>query len=234
MIKALAIKELREIAWILAIGAAAYACMVGLIISLSMTQGLLAIPGLRRFLQSIATYGSDRSLPFVQGSFTTHYWVISFVLVVAIAFRQSLGENRRGTYCFLLHRPLSRTSVFITKLVVGLGLFLFVAALPLLALGTWAATPGTHPGPFEWSMTLPAWKIWASMSIAYLATFLCGIRQARWRGSRLAPFAAMTLPLLLLAAPLPMPWLTGSLSILLIGALLLNCILWAAATRDFA
>ena len=233
MIRALAIKELREIAWIVAIALAAYGCVVGLIISPAMVRGFGALPMFPTSMRPDIIYAADRLFPFVQGNFYSHYGVISFVLAAAVGFRQSLGENRHGTYCFLLHRPMERRALFLTRILVGLGLLLFVAALPVLVLGIWAATPGTHPSPFEWSMTFPSWKVWGALTIIYLATFLCGIRQARWRGSRLAPLVAIAIPMLFVCAfPL---WLFVSLPVLIFTvAFLLTSNLWVIATRDFS
>ncbi len=234
MIRALAIKELREIAWIVVIGLAAYAYVVGMIVSPTVARGFGLLPGFYTLMGEMTGYWSDRQFPFVQGNFNTHYWMISFVLVVALAFRQSLGESRGGTYCFLLHRPLARRTVFLTKTMVGVGLYWLIGAMPVLVLGFWAATPGTHPSPFEWSTTFTTWKIWASMPIAYLAAFLCGVRQARWLGSRLVPLAAIAVPLFLLAAPIPWWWFIGGMTLVAVTTLLVTSILWAGKTRDFA
>ena len=39
-------------------------------------------------------------------------------------------------------------------------------AVPILVYGCWAATPGTHAIPFEWSMTVPIWGGWLAMTIS--------------------------------------------------------------------
>ncbi len=96
----------------------------------------------------------------------------------------------RGTYLFLLHRPAPHQKIFLEKIATGLVLMMFVAAVPLLGYGAWADLPGTHPTPFEWDMTLPAWSIWVCLPVVYLGAFLAGLRPAMWRGTRLLPLFA--------------------------------------------
>ena len=86
----------------------------------------------------------------------------------------------------------------------GAGLYLAFSAVPILVYAWWAATPGTHAGPFEWSMTLPAWQLWLSITAIYLAAFLVGMRPARWIGSRLLPLVAVGLFVLLLQISHPL------------------------------
>jgi hypothetical protein len=62
-----------------------------------------------------------------------------------------------------------------------------LGAAMILAYALWAATPGTHASPFYWSMTKPAWQVWFALPAVYMAAFVCGVRPARWYGSRLLP-----------------------------------------------
>lgn len=227
MIRALAIKELREIGWIAAIGLAAYLFVVGAIISPGFARGMGDAPGFG------SLFSQDRLFPFVHGSFAAAYTVISLVMVLAFGVRQTVGEAQGGTFSYLLHRPITWRSVFFTKMAVGVGLYLVVASLPVFILAAWAATPGTHPSPFEWSMTVPTWKTWIAAPIFYLATFLCGIRPAHWFGTRLLPLPAVVLPILVVVS-VP-AWLLVGLPVLLLTiALLLTSTLWVGATRDFS
>ena len=45
---------------------------------------------------------------------------------------------------FLMHRPMSRTAIILTKLLPGAGLLLACTRLPILIYAAWAATPATH------------------------------------------------------------------------------------------
>ena len=89
-------------------------------------------------------------VPFVEDNFLTMYLFIGVALAIALGFRQSAWEPSQGTALYLLHLPLARRTIFVTKLVTGIGLLLVCTLLPILIYATWAAMPGTHPGPFEW------------------------------------------------------------------------------------
>jgi len=160
------------------------------------------------------------------------YASIGVALAIALGFRQSAWEPSQGTALYLLHLPLHRHTIFLTILSSGIGLQLVCTLLPILIYATWAAVPGTHPAPFEWSMTGPALHIWLLMPLVYLGAFAAGIRRARWFGSRLLPLASVAVP----AFPLgfvPHWWLIAFPMLLLVAAVLLSDILLEAGTRDF-
>ena len=113
-----------------------------------------------------------------------------------------------------------------------MAILLFCTLLPILIYAAWAATPGTHAGPFEWSMTATAFHVWLQLSLAYLGAFACGIRPARWFGSRLLPLVAAAVPGMFLFL-MPYWWLTAFPLLLLTGAIFVSDILWVAETRDF-
>ena len=98
--------------------------------------------------------------------------VIGAALAITLGFRQSAWEPSRGTALYLLHLPLGRRAIIVTKLLTGVGLLLGCTLLPILIYATWAAIPGTHPGPFEWSMTGPAFRLWLLMPLV-LSRGLC-------------------------------------------------------------
>jgi hypothetical protein len=104
--------------------------------------------------------------------------------------------------------------------------------LPILVYALWAAMPGTHPGPFEWSMTRPAFQVWLLMPLVYLAAFASGIRPARWFGSRLLPLfsVAFTCTILTLISRW---WLIAFPLFVLVAAAYVSDILWEAETRDY-
>jgi ABC-type transport system involved in multi-copper enzyme maturation permease subunit len=174
-------------------------------------------------------------VPFVEGQFVTVLFFIGAALAITLGFRQSAWEPSQGTALYLLHLPLDRRTIFLTKLFTGIGLLLACTLLPILIYATWAAMPGTHPGPFEWSMTGPAFEIWLLMPLLYLGAFASGIRPARWFGSRLLPLVsvAFTGTLLAWATWVAPSWLVALPLLLLVAATLVSDILWEAETRDF-
>jgi hypothetical protein len=220
MFKAMLYKELREAAGIAAIALALFFYFT----VKAMRHDLLP------WFASRINYEAE--IPFVGSSFLTSFGLISAALAIALGFRQSVGESIHGTWLFLLHRPVARRKLIGVKLLAGVGVYLVCAAAAILALACWAATPGTHASPFEWSMTAPAWKVWLTMPIVYLAAFLSGIRPARWVGTRLLPLAAIGA----LAALIPyLPWwpLCGLGLIVLLCVMLVGNIFYVAEVRDF-
>jgi hypothetical protein len=178
--KALVFKELREIAGIAAI---ALVCYVALVANLMGAKVFSFAPGIPDGTEEIPFAGSD---------FSNLYSLVTYALAAVIAFRQSAVESSRGTFLFLLHRPLSRDAIVLTKLAAGLGVLVASSCLPIVVYGWWAAIPGHHASPFEWSMTLPAWGV--ALCVApwiYFGAFLSGIRPARWFGTRLLPLLAI-------------------------------------------
>jgi ABC-type transport system involved in multi-copper enzyme maturation permease subunit len=171
-------------------------------------------------------------VPFVQDNLAGWYFFIGIVLALTLGFRQSAWEPSQGTALYLLHLPLPRRTIVLTKLLTGIGLLLACTLLPILIYATWAATPGTHPGPFEWTMTGPAFRIWLVMPLVYLGAFASGIRPARWFGSRLLPLVAVAFPATLVFA-LPYWWLIGLPLLVLVAAVLVGVILWETEARDF-
>ena len=171
-------------------------------------------------------------VPFVGDQFLSLLGCVGAALAIALGFRQSAWEPSQGTALYLLHLPLRRRTIFLTKLVTGIGILLLCTLVPILLYATWAAAPGTHAGPFEWSMTAPAFGIWLFPPLVYLGAFASGIRPARWFGSRLLPLVAAGIASLL-ASLAPRAWFIALPLLLLIAALFVSDILWEAETRDF-
>ena len=226
MVGAIVRKELREVRAFAAIALALYA------VSLIRLTGKLSplLTALMGWMPGMDAESAD--VPFVDDYFLEHFFFIGMALALALGFRQSAWEPSQGTALYLLHLPLARQTIFVTKLVTGIGLLLLCTLLPILIYAAWAAMPGTHPGPFEWMMTGPALRVWLLMPLVYLGAFASGIRPARWFGSRLLPLAAVALPTTLSYA-VPLWWLIGFPLLLLVAAVLLSDILWEAETRDF-
>jgi hypothetical protein len=71
-----------------------------------------------------------------------------------LGFLQVFAEAQGDKRSLLLHRPLSRSQIFLAKASVGVGLYLLALGIPFaLAVGL-AATPGHIAEPFSWPMTL--------------------------------------------------------------------------------
>jgi hypothetical protein len=228
MFRAIALKELREI-WSFA--ALAVALFAGLVCNqIGKWNALLNlflgwIPGLK-------PCACPSLFPFLHDSFQTPFTFVAAALAIVLGLRQSAWEPSQGTAHYLLHLPLSRSSLFLSKLFVGIGLLLACTLLPIVSYGVWASTPGTHAAPFEWSMARPVFQIWLTMPLIYLGAFLAGIRPARWYGSRLLPLVAVALPAFLLQY-VPNWWLLGLPLLLVMAGSLTGVILLEASSRDY-
>jgi hypothetical protein len=226
MYKALAFKELRESAWI---GGLVFIGLVMVVLDQMemFSYWSLLIPSANR----VPTIHAHK-IPFVHRELYYALATIASTGAVALGFRQVLGESRQGTWPFLLHRPAPRSALVLTKLGVGLGLLLAAAALPVLVLALWAATPGTHASPFAWAMTVPAFRLCFGATAIYLAASHSGLRPARWIGSRLLPLVpgafAMTWVYITVWWPL-----SGWIVILVVDAVYLAAILETARSRDY-
>jgi hypothetical protein len=218
MLKTLAWKESRE--------------LMPLVSLALIAQGLMfVVPG--NFLWLIPWNESRDVVPFVARSLVNWMLYLSGFAALALGFWQTLWETGRGTFLFLLHRPLSRTTVFSVKLAVGFAATLIITGLPILLHALWAATPGTHASPFYWSMTVWAWLIWFRMPVIYLGAFLSGLREGRWFGTRPLPLMAALLTMMIITVI--DRWPLASLAVtLLVEACYLLVIYRVAEARDYS
>jgi hypothetical protein len=223
--KALAWKELRDVFGITVI---ALACYLALTVNVMGAKVFDWVP--------LMPHGTN-GIPFVgDGGFSEIHSLISAIFALALGFRQSAWESARGTYLFLLHRPLRRETVFSIKLAMGAGVFLLIASLPILLYAWWAILPGHHAGPFEWSMTGETWRMMFLMLLLYLGAFLSGLRSARWFGTRLLPLIGVPLIVVMLYNILPARgwWYLGFPLVLVLCGLLIANICFVARVRDYA
>jgi hypothetical protein len=102
----------------------------------------------------------------------------------ALGWLQTRNEAHRDLWAFLIHRPITRTRIFLGKVVAGLCLYVFGAGLPLTILVAVVRTPGHVAAPFEWAMIIPLLLIFLMGIAFYFAGLLTGLRQARWYVSR--------------------------------------------------
>ncbi|WP_425616394.1 hypothetical protein NA78x_000040 [Anatilimnocola sp. NA78] len=222
---ALTLKELRETAGLAALG------LIGLALFTFNAIGWVHLEDWTPFMTG---FGRGGGLPFLYDSFESQFAFCAGVLGIAFGFKQTLADFQGDAHLFMLHRPVSRQTIFLTKLVVGFSLYLLLTLLPLVAYALWAATNGAHPSPFAWSMTVSAWITWLAASLCYLGAFLAGIRPAQWQGTRLLPLVA-TATIAMFAWQLAQfsPF-AALLLIAATGGMLVAQILFVVEVRDFA
>lgn len=217
MLKALALKELRETIGIAAVAVILFAYFV------VQAMGVTLAPWGGAYRSSI---------PFVSDPSALSFALVAGLLAISLGFRQTAWETAFGTDQFLLHRPVARRWMIGVKLAVGAIVLMLASALPVLVYALWAASPGTHASPFRWSMTVPFWQDCVVMTIVYLGAFLSGIRPARWVGTRLVPLACAVF-LAFVITLLPYTWGWPLLLVLVVDGILVMGIFFAIQTRDF-
>jgi hypothetical protein len=119
-----------------------------------------------------------------------HVSLVAAVFGAVLGFLQVFPESHGDKRSLLLHRPLSRSQIFLGKAIAGGGLYLLALGIPLACAVALAATPGNVPEPFGWPMMLP----WLADSLTGLVWYFAGMltaqREARWYGSRCLGLAA--------------------------------------------
>ncbi|MGW8256313.1 MAG: hypothetical protein ACWGMZ_02385 [Thermoguttaceae bacterium] len=222
MIRALVLKELREV---FGFAAAAFVAYMAMVLN---QMGYDFLP----FFSS----PGDGMIPFCpMDGYIIWFAFISIVFAIALGLWQTVVESGRGTWPFLLHRPMARMELIGLKMAVGAATYLGVSALATLIYACWAALPGTHASPFFWWMTKMVWLMWIIILPCYFGAFLTGIRPARWIGTRLLPLAGTGFLAVLfgiLSSDRKLS-LFGVLGVIIECVLLVGVILHVARTRDF-
>ena len=120
----------------------------------------------------------------------------------------------------------------LTKLAAGGALLLLAAALPVLILALWAELPGTHASPFVWGMTAQTFRLCFAATTVYLAACLCGLRPARWYGSRVLPLIPAALVMMWVYITVWWP-VTGWIVVLVVDVAYLAALLDAVQSREY-
>jgi ABC-type transport system involved in multi-copper enzyme maturation permease subunit len=209
--KTLVLKEFRENAKVAVLGLIIYTL-------------LLVVP-YRDYIAS----PTNMSQPLVNGEFLMSTAWFCAIFGAVLGWLQIHNERRPDLWAFLIHRPMSRTSIFVGKALAGLGLYALVAGLPLLGFVVWAWLPGRVGAPFEPAMLRPVAMFFLAGTVYYFAGMLTGLRQARWYASRALGLgvAIIVLPAMQLR---PEFWL-GLVS-LVIGAAMLITAVWGGFQSD--
>ena len=168
----------------------------------------------------------DRPLqPLTSTSFQVITALVCLLLAAVLGWCQIHNERHRDLWTFLVHRPISRTSIFLGKVIAGLGLYLLAAGLPLFAFIFWASIPGHVAAPFEWSLLGPIAALFLAGPACYFAGMLVAGRQARWYASR-----ALPLPTAFLVSTVSMlvPHFWQGLLVLAVGGAILGMAAWGS------
>jgi hypothetical protein len=122
--------------------------------------------------------------------FLYYVTLVSAVFGAALGFLQVFPESGGDKRALLLHRPLSRSRIFLAKALAGAGIYLVAVGLPIACFVGLAATPDHVAEPFGWPMVLPMLADMLAGLVYYFAGMLTAQREARWFGSRCLGLAA--------------------------------------------
>jgi hypothetical protein len=148
-----------------------------------------------------------------------------------LGWLQLHNERRPDLWAFLLHRPITRSQIFLGKSVAGLALYAVAVGVPLLVFIIWAVLPGHVAAPFELRMLRPLAAFILLGAACYFAGMLAGLRQVRWYGSRgLGLGMAIAVCVLMWVQPC---WWVGFLAIPLGAAILIAANLGGFQTHGY-
>ena len=170
--KAMIWKELREnVKW-------AVLAMIGL--------GLAEFYGLTQRSYSY----DDQAATLCKSAFlmSTSFGCAAVGLVLGLL--QILPEQRRDQWAALLHRPVTRATIFRGKAFAGTLLYLVATIPPFMACVWYAATPGHFPAPFVPQMVFPGIADICAGAMYYFAALFVGLRRGLWFGTRAFGFLA--------------------------------------------
>jgi hypothetical protein len=150
-----------------------------------------AVPSLVILLPIFLLGAPDEPMFGVTGGFILY--LVAAVFGAALGFLQVFFESRGDHRAILLHRPLSRSRIFLGKVIVGVGLYLLALGIPFACVEAWLAIPGHMPAPYQWETSLPWLADILAGLVYYFAGMLTAQREARWYGSRGLGLAAALL-----------------------------------------
>jgi ABC-type transport system involved in multi-copper enzyme maturation permease subunit len=215
--KALIQKELRENLKLAVLGLG----ILALILALNAQKYSTILKNLGGISESQQVYLPWQ--PLVSSDILIGFFCAIFGAV--LGWFQIHNESHRDLWAFLIHRPTTRTEIFLGKVIAGLMLYVLATGLPLIGFIAWALVPGHVAAPFQWAMLLPTAILVLSGILYYFAGMLTGLRQARWYASRalgvgVALFVSVTFQ--------SEPHLWQALVFILIGGIILATAVWGS------
>ena len=153
---------------------------------------------------------------------------------VALGWFQIQNEKPRDLWAFLVHRPITRTEIFLAKIAAGLVLYSLAGGLPLIGYILWVRFPGHVAAPFEWGMVMPFAAVFLLGIIWYFAGMLTSLRPARWYGSRCLGLVAALVVHVITGVLLGLLWTWQFHVAFLIVAAIFAIAIWGSFQSDGA
>ena len=176
--KTLILKELRENLKLAVLGLVIFALMLMLEYHDFLNEMKYMMLGGTNLLRG------DLLQPLIAPLFHMETGFFCVIFGAVLGWFQIHNERQRDLWAFLIHRPITRTGIFLGKIIGGLVLYVLVAGLPLVCFIGWALTPGHVAAPFEWAMLRLTAAFFLLGIVSYFAGMLTSLRQARWYVSR--------------------------------------------------
>lgn len=168
-----------------------------LVVSLAFYSGLAEEgPGFLSLLGFSRSYYPSE-LPLLSRGLLPYTTAVYAIFGAALGMLQTIPESVRGTYPFLVHRPVRRGRLLLGKALAGAAMYSVAGGVPLLVAVIWVATPGHYAAPFRIAMAGAVFADFLCGLVFYLAGILAGVRRARWYGTRLAGFGLALIVMLL-------------------------------------
>lgn len=177
MMKALIRKELRESLRVAVLGLVGFAL-------LATWSGYSYSRMVASELKGAGRLDYNNCQPLLSTSYLMLATWLCSIFGAVLGWLQIHQERNRDLWGYLIHRPITRTKIFLSKAVAGLALYVLAVGLPLAGFVIWGSMPGHVAAPFEWGMAWPALKILIAGTAFYFAGMLTSLRQARWYVSR--------------------------------------------------
>ncbi len=183
------------------------------------------------FLPGLALMGMDPIKP-EHNIFEGMEWIsLEFAPLTAtvLGYMQISRDSAIDKWAFLVHRPVTRTSIFCGKAIGGLSLYLVAFCIPFLAF---ALVPLVEP---RLSLASQLYNVTGHLKWIviggnfYFVGMLVAMRRTRWYGSRFLPILAAFAWLLALDF-CPPAWHTDWYA--LIGGLVLGLAAWGSILTD--
>jgi hypothetical protein len=140
------------------------------------------LPGLLILLPMVLLGGPHEPMFGVGGELLL--FLIAALFGAVLGFLQVFFEASGDKRSLLLHRPLSRSRIFLGKALAGVGIYLLALGIPFVGVQAWMATPGHMAAPYQWETGLPWLADILAGLVYYFAGMLTAQREARWYGSR--------------------------------------------------
>lgn len=120
-------------------------------------------------------------------------------VAILLGLLQTVLEQRRDQWAFLMHRGRSSSDIFRAKTLAAAIMYSVIVFLPLIGAVLWIRSGGVQQYPFSWYQLLPTLAVIVACFALYFGAVASVIWKGPWYISRAFPLAAACLPVLIVA-----------------------------------